>query len=212
MTKKSVQKEPKKIMSHEKIYQIMQWMPVAVAALFFLKNVISGDRGAMIAIGVILAVFIGIVVFVRVKNVSLYAREFTLALTLPVLVASISLYSGASYSDDFSLFLAVIALTGVYLEPKFTKVQIVEIDLLLVLMYVIHPEKAGGWSQYILCVVVFTLAACLNYVLIKRGQGFIRMQQRVIQIHDHSLDGRRMFHFYSSSFFSAFRASTTMSL
>ena len=175
--KKANQKEPKKIMSHEKIYQIMQWMPVAVAGLFFLKNVISGDKGAMLAIGVILAVFIGIIVFVRVRNVSLYVREFTLALALPVLVASISLYSGASYSDDFSLFLAVIALTGVYLEPVFTKVQIVECDLLLVLMYLVHPEKAGGLSQYILCVVVFTLAACLNYVLIKRGQGFIRMSE-----------------------------------
>lgn len=177
MMKKTNQKEPKKIMSHEKIYQIMQWMPVAVAGLFFLKNVIGGDKGAMVAIGVILAAFIGIVVFVRVRKVSLYAKEFTLALTLPVLVASISLYSGASYSDDFSLFLAVIALTGVYLEPKFTQMQIVEIDLLLVIMYLVHPEKAGGLSQYILCVVVFTLAACLNYILIKRGQGFIRMSE-----------------------------------
>lgn len=168
-------KETKKIMSHERIYRIMQWMPVAVAGLFFLKNVISGDVGAMIAIGVVLAVFLGVVVFVRVRKVSLYTKEFTLALALPVLVASISLYSGASYSDDFSLFLAVIALTGVYLEPKFTKVQIVECDLLLAIMYLVHPEKAGELSQYILCVVVFTLAACLNYVLIKRGQGFIRM-------------------------------------
>ena len=177
MMKGKEQKEPKKIMSHEKIYQIMQWMPVAVAGLFFLKNVIGGDVGAMIAIGVILAVFIGIVIFVRVRKVSLYAKEFTLALALPVLVASISLYSGASYSDDFSLFLAVIALTGVYLEPKFTRAQIVETDLLLVLMYLVHPEKAGDLSQYILCVVVFTLAACLDYILIKRGQGFIRMSE-----------------------------------
>jgi len=175
--KKAKQNETKKIMSHEKIYQIMQWMPVAVAGLFFLKNVIGGDKSAMLAIGVILAAFIGIVVFVRARNVNLYVREFTLALALPVLVASISLYSGASYSDDFSLFLAVIALTGVYLEPTFTKVQIVECDFLLALMYLVHPEKAGGLSQYILCVVVFTLAACLNYVLIKRGQGFIRMSE-----------------------------------
>ena len=177
MKDNNTQKAAKQIMSHEKIYQIMQWLPIFVSGVFFLKNVIAGDGAAMLAIGVVVAVFIAIIVIVRVKETSLYVKEFTLALALPVVVCSISLFSGASYSDDFALYLAVIALTGVYLEPKFTRAQIVLSDILLVVMYAVHPEKAGEKSQYILCVVVFTLAACMNYILIKRGQGFIRMSE-----------------------------------
>lgn len=167
------QKGRKEIMSHEKIYRIMQWLPIVVAGLFFLINAIKGNGEAVVAIGVILAAFVGVLVFVRVRKISLYVREFVVSMALPVLVFAISLYSGASYSDDFCLHLAVIAITGLYLEPKFTKVQIVFADILLVLMYLIHPEKAESQSQYILCMVVFTLAAVLDYLLIKRGRGFI---------------------------------------
>lgn len=166
-----------KVISHESIYRIMQWLPVVVAALFFLKNVAEGNTAAMITIGVCLLVFIGVLIFVRVRKLSLYAREFVLAIALPILVFMISLYSGASYSDDFSLFLAIIGLTGLYLETRFTLVQIVEADILLVIMYIMHPEKAESQSQYILCMTVFTLAAVLLYMVIKRGRAFIEIGQ-----------------------------------
>lgn len=166
MSKK--QKDTKKILSHESIYKIMQWLPVAVASLFFLKNIGSGDAVALITIGVTLAAFIGMLVVVKVRNVSLYAREFTLAIALPLLVFIISLNSGASYSDDFSLFLAVMALTGLYLEPQFTKIQIVLIDVLLLIMYFAHPEKVESTSQFILCVAVFNFAAILFQQVIKQ--------------------------------------------
>ena len=169
------QKNTKKILSHESIYKIMQWLPVAVASLFFLKNIGSGDAAALVTIGVTLAVFVGMLVFVKVRKVSLYIREFTLAIALPFLVFIISLNSGASYSDDFSLFLAVMALTGLYLEPQFTKIQIVIVDILLVIMYMVHPEKAGDTSQFILCVAVFNFAAVLFQMVIKRGRAFIEI-------------------------------------
>ena len=175
MLKKNKGKE--KTISHEAIYKIMQWLPVIVAALFFLKNVSEKNTVAMTAIGICLVIFVGMLVFVRVRKLSLYIREFVLAMALPILVFMISLFSGASYSDDFSLFLAVIGLTGLYLEPLFTKAQIVLVDILLVVMYILHPEKAESQSQYILCMVVFTLAAVLFQMVIKRGRAFIEIGQ-----------------------------------
>ena len=167
----------KKVLSHEKIYKIMEWLPVVVSGAFFLKNVSEKNTSAMIAIGIILAIFVSILIFVRVRKVSLYVREYILAVALPILVFSISLYSGASYSDDFSLFLAVIGMTGLYLEPKFTRTQFILVDICLIAMYIIHPEKAESLSQYILCTVVFTLAAVLFYMVIKRGRAFIEISQ-----------------------------------
>ena len=67
----------------------------------------------MIVIGLCLAVFIGLTVFSQKKNLDLYKREFILVVALPTLVFLISLFSGASYSDDFPLFLAVIAIVPI---------------------------------------------------------------------------------------------------
>lgn len=170
-------KKNKKMLTHEKIYKIMQWLPVVVASVFFLINALKGNTSAMIAIGICLAVFIGVFVTINVKKVSLYKKEYVLAVALPTLVFIISLYSGASYSDDFPLYLAVLAMTGMFLEPQFTKMQVLLVDIFLVLMYVVHPEKSGGLSQYILCGACFTLAAILFYQVIKRGRGFIEISQ-----------------------------------
>ena len=167
----------KKIMSHEEIYKIMQWLPVFVASVFFLINLIKLNTAAMLVIGTCLVALIATFIFTKKKNVSLYNREFIVSFSLPILVFLISLFSGASYSDDFPLFIGVIALTGLYLEPKFTRMQIVLVDILLVVMYLIHPEKSGGLSQYILCMVCFTLATVLIYLLIKRGRAFIEISQ-----------------------------------
>ena len=39
----------------------------------------------------------------------------------------------------------------------------------------IHPEKAGGLSQYILCMACYILASVLYIQVIKRGRAFIEM-------------------------------------
>lgn len=171
------QKESKKPMSHETIFKIMQWLPIVVSAVFFIKNLSAGNTAAMVTIGVCLAVFGVLLVVMKVRNVRLYTREYALAVALPILVFVISLNSGASYSDDFPLFLAVIALTGMYLEPAFTRTQFVLVDIFLVIMYLVHPEKAESLGQYILCAAVFTLAAVLFYLVIKRGRAFIEISE-----------------------------------
>lgn len=174
---REMQKQTKKMMSHESIYKIMQWLPLLVSGLFFLKNVVAGNTTAMVTIGICLTVLVTIMVLIKVRNVSLYMREYIMSIALLFLIFVISLNSGASYSDDFSLFLAVIGLSGMYLEPQFTKLQVIVADVLLVIMYLLHPEKAESQSQYILCVVVFTLAASLFYLVIKRGRAFIEMSE-----------------------------------
>ena len=169
------QTKEKQMMTPEKIYKIMQWLPVAVASIFFLINVIKGNTPAIIVIGLCLLAFIGVSVVSNKRNLDLYKKEYILAIALPTLVFMISLFSGASYSDDFPLFLAVIAMTGMFLEPQFTRTQMVLVDVYLVIMYIIHPEKSGGLSQYILCAACFTLAAALYYQVIKRGRAFIQI-------------------------------------
>lgn len=171
------QRSKGKMMSHEEIYKIMQWLPVVVASAFFLINLIKGNGPALAVIGLCLALLIAIFVITKKREVSLYKRELIMSISLPVLVFVISLFSGASYSDDFPLFIAVIAMSGMYLEPQFTRIQIILVDTFLVIMYLVHPEKSGGLSQYILCGVCFTIATILIYQLIKRGRAFIEVSQ-----------------------------------
>lgn len=185
------QKKEKQMMTPEKIYRIMQWLPVAVSSIFFLINTLKGNTSAMIAIGICLVVFIGISVISNRRNLDLYVKEYILAVALPTLVFMISLFSGASYSDDFPLFLAVIAMTGMFLEPKFTRTQMVLVDVFLVIMYLVHPEKSGGLSQYILCAACFTLAAALYYQVIKRGRAFIEISDKRAQESEALLDSIR---------------------
>lgn len=184
-------KDSKKMLTHESIYKIMQRLPVGVASIFFLINLIKGNVSAMIAIGICLIAFISVFAVVKVRKVSIYKKELVTAIALPVLVFVISLFSGASYSDDFPLFLAVIAMTGLYLEPQFTRIQLVLVDVFLVIMYVIHPEKAGELSQYILCAVCFTLAAALFYQVIRRGRAFIEISQERAEESGQLLDSIR---------------------
>lgn len=165
----------KKPISYDTIFKIMRGVTVGAASAFLILNVIKKNMPAVIVIGLCLVLFVGSSLVLKKNNVAESKRQFVLAVSLCFLVFIISMFSGASYSDDFSLFLAVIGMTGLYLEPKFTKVQIVVIDILLVIMYFVHPEKAGERSQFILCYVVFTLAAILFYQTIKRGRAFIEI-------------------------------------
>ena len=186
-----VQKKEKQMMTPEKIYKIMQWLPVGVASIFFLINVVKGNTPAIIVIGLCLVVFIGISVISNKRDLDLYKKEYILAIALPTLVFMISLFSGASYSDDFPLFLAVIAMTGMFLEPQFTRTQMILVDVYLVIMYIVHPEKSGGLSQYILCAACFTLAAGLYYQVIKRGRAFIEISEKRARESEALLDSVR---------------------
>ena len=171
-TKEKVTKKP---IEPEKIVKVIQYLPLAVAAIFLLINILRGNVPGIICISICELLFAGMVVLIKVKNPSLKIQEFILSFALPLLIFMISLFSGASYSDDFTLYLAVIAVVGLFLEPSFTKIQIIVVDVLLLLMWAIHPEKAGATGQYILCYACYNLAAWLYYNVVKRGQAFIAL-------------------------------------
>ena len=111
-------------------------------------------------------------------NIAPKIQQLVLCLSIVLLVFCISLNSGNYYSDDFPLYLAVIALSGLYLVPKYTLIQAALIDVLLITAYFIHPEKADPFSQYIMCVVILTICAFCFYMVINRGRSYIRLGEQ----------------------------------
>ena len=173
-TKKNAPRSP---ISQERIFLITMILTVVVAAVFLVRNLISGNMQSVIIIAACLVVFAAAVLIMRKLNVAATKQMMLLCILLVVLVLLISLSSGSYYSDDFPLYLALIALTGLYLEPKCSLIQIIAIDVALVVMYVVHPEKAESLSQYIMCFALFNVAAVLNYMVIRRGRAYIEISE-----------------------------------
>lgn len=167
----------KKPIEPEKIVKVIQYLPLFVSAIFLVINIIKGNIPGIICISICELLFGGMVFLIKNKKPSLRVQELLLSFSLPMLIFMISLFSGASYSDDFTLYLAVIAIVGMFLESSFTRIQIIMADILLILMWIIHPEKAGETSQYLLCYGCFNLAAWLYYNVVKRGQAYIYISE-----------------------------------
>ena len=168
----------KKPMAEDKIFKYMMTAVFLVAALFFVKNIISKAWSGAIVIGICLVVFSGAIFLMKKMKVAQKIQQLVLCLSIVLLVFCISLNSGNYYSDDFPLYLAVIALSGLYLVPKYTLIQAALIDVLLIVAYFIHPEKADPFSQYIMCVVILTICAFCFYMVINRGRSYIRLGER----------------------------------
>lgn len=169
------QKKEKAPMSKQAIYRLMLILVFGVASVFFLKNIISKNVPAIIVIGICLAVF-AVAVFVMHKaKTRPVIKQLFVSLAIMGVIFMISMFSGESLSDDFLLYMAVLGLSGMFLMPKLTLIQIIVADILLVLLAVLQPDKAGAKGQYILCLAVFTLAAIILYLVIKRGRAYIAM-------------------------------------
>lgn len=165
----------KKPASEKTIFKNMMTMVFSVGIVFFIKNLLSKSSSGATAVGVCLAIF-AIVIFILKKiNAKQTTQQFAICIGITFLVFCISLNSGNFYSDDFPLYLAVIALSGLYLVPKYTIMQMILIDILLALAYIIHPEKADPLSQYIMCMGIFTVASFSFYMVIKRGRAYIEI-------------------------------------
>ncbi|MGN1147063.1 MAG: methyl-accepting chemotaxis protein [Lachnospiraceae bacterium] len=165
-------KEP---ISKEQIYKTMLGVTYAVSAVFLLKNLITREFVTALIIGLLLVAF-GVVLFVMSRrNAAEEKQQLFVCLSLHILIFIISLFSGESFSDDFLIHLAAIGLAGLYLRPRQTALQTILSFVLLIVQSFICPEKMGGIGQYILCLAVYTLAAILIYLTIKRGRAFIMM-------------------------------------
>lgn len=168
-------KKFKKPIKEEAIYKLMLVITFGVAGVFFLKNIISWDLGGLIAIGgCLLALGLALLIMKLIK-LEQHKKQLSVCIMLMFVVFIISLFSGEFYSDDFPLYLAVIALSGVYLEPVVTIIQAVLVNVLLAVQYIIHPGKADPLSQFIMCMVLTTLTAVIFLQVIKRGRSFIQI-------------------------------------
>lgn len=169
---KKVEKKP---VSEDIIFRNMMITVFAVAALFFLKNIIGKTWQGALIIGVCLIVFAAAVFLMKKFHVNQNKQQLALCIGIVFLVFCISINSGAFYSDDFPLYLAVIGISGLYLVPKYTIIQTILIDIILVISYILHPEKADPLSQYIMCVVILTVCAFTFYMVINRGRSYIEL-------------------------------------
>lgn len=159
--------------TQEKIFKFMFFLTIAVSAIFFLKNLLGGAIPEAMMIGGTIAVFGLLFVVLILRKAKETTKQFMLAISLMILIFIIALNSGGYFSDDFIMFLAVIALTGLYLEPKYSIVQLIMATCFLAIMYVLHPEKADPLPQYIQCLGEFVLTGILFIQTIKRGRAFI---------------------------------------
>ncbi len=169
------QKKEKTPISPEVIYKRMLIVVFAVTGVFLAKNIIGKNVTAMIVIGLCLVAFtVALFVLKRMNTVDSIKYTFA-SMAIILLIFIISLFSGASNSDDFLLFLSAICLCGMFLIPKLTMLQIIAADVFLILQAVIRPETIGTTGQFLLCVAAFNLAAILIYNVIKRGRCYISM-------------------------------------
>ena len=163
--------------SEQKIFRIMLWIVFPVCGVFLLKNVIGGNLTGIVTVGITVVVFCVALILMRVLKVSAEYQQLAAAIGLTLVEFVISLNSGSYYSDDFPLLLAIIAMTALYFKPKYTVIQLAVCDVLLILLYIIHPEKAESLSQYIMCAAIFNLAAFLIFLTIKRGRSYIAISE-----------------------------------
>lgn len=170
-------KKMKAPMSNKSIYRLMLVLVYIVAPVYLIKNLIGGVASGAITIGICLAVFAVAATAMHFLKTKDSTKQTVVALSLVLLVFLISLNSGAYYSDDYCLYIAVLALSGLYFNRNITKVQSAIVPILLVIQYIIHPEKAESLSQFIMCVVIFMLAAFLICLLVTRGQAFIYISE-----------------------------------
>lgn len=171
---KKVIKEP---ISKDTILKVMLYVTYIVAAVFLLKNILGKSLVGAVVIGISLAVFTVILLVMRSSHAKIEAQQFVVSMSLVFLVFIISINSGAYYSDDFPLYLAVIGLTGLYLRPRYTLIQGILAGILLIVQYVIHPEKVESTGQFFLCLGMFILASAMFYMAIQRGRAFIQRSQ-----------------------------------
>lgn len=172
-----IQKREKEPISNEKIFQIMLIVTYLVSGVFMLKNVLGSEWTGATVIGICMGVFTLMLAILKLTHAKAELAQFMVVICLVFLVFIISMYSGDYYSDDFCLYVAIIALTGLYMRPRYTIIQTILIDVLLMVQYYFHPEKAEEFSQFLLCMGTFTLAAIMFFLAISRGRAFINISR-----------------------------------
>lgn len=166
-----------KPISEDVMYKLMMIITFSVTTFFILKNVVSKSIPGTLITTVCLIVFTLITFIMKKMKVDKSKQQFAICICIIFLCFIISLFSGNYYSDDFPLYLAIVGLSGIYLRPHYTIIQVVLIDILLIAQYLIHPEKADPLSQYLMCMGILTIGIYTNYLTIKQGRAYIDLAQ-----------------------------------
>ena len=174
------QKNSKKPISEDTIFKVMMIITFAVSAIFLIKNLIGKAVQGTIAITICLLVFSAIVFIMKKMQLEKSKQQFAICICIIFLVFVISLFSGSYYSDDFPLYLAIIGLSGIYLRPKYTIIQVILIDILLMAQYMLHPEKADPLPQFLMCGAILTIGVYTFYLTIKQGRAYIDLAQETV--------------------------------
>ncbi len=172
---KGVAEFKKKPITQETIYKIMCYVTLSVGSVFFLKNLFGGSLKGILFIGGSMLAFAITCYLLKVKKASYRTSQLTVSVAIMVVIFFVSLNSGNYFSDDFIMYLALICMTGLYLEPQYSTVQVVVASVVLLVMYVLHPEKADPLGQYLQCLGEFILAGVLLIQIIIRGRTFIEI-------------------------------------
>ena len=156
-----------------KIYKFMNMITVIVSAVFLLKNVIAQTWPGAIAIAVCLAVYFLVIFIIQKQNIDAEKRQLIVSCALMVVICIVSLFSGESYSDDFLLYLSAVGLAGLYLRPRYPQIMLGLGNVLLLIQYLIAPQKAGSIGQFILCVLLYNLGGTIFSMVVARGRFYI---------------------------------------
>lgn len=167
------QSKAKSPLSREAIYRIMVSLSYIVSAFFLIKDLAGGEMMGAVLIVACMAAFSLVLLAMKVLKFSKDRKRFVVSIGLIVLIFFISLGSGNYYSDDYAMYLAALGLTGLYLRPKYTAWQLVASTILMVLQFIIFPQKADPLGQFIMCMLTFVLAGSMIYLCIHRGHQFI---------------------------------------
>ncbi|MBR4027588.1 MAG: hypothetical protein IKJ01_08590, partial [Lachnospiraceae bacterium] len=163
----------KKQVSESSIYRFMIAITLGVGSIFLIKNLLSGEPSSLFAISGVLGTFCIVLFLMKKFHVSQHIQYLVSSAGLMFVICVISIFSGDSFSDDFLLYLSAIALSGLYLQPLYPRVQLILADILLVFQSFCAPHKVGKMSQFILCAAVFNLAGFLFTLLVQRGHFYI---------------------------------------
>lgn len=110
-------------MSNEKINKILTLVSISAGGIFIIKNLINKAYKDAILIGVGLFIFALLIFILGKLKVKKETQQLIVCIFIIFLVFTISINSGKFYSDDFPLYLAVIGLSGLYMRPLYTIIQ-----------------------------------------------------------------------------------------
>lgn len=191
MVREATVKQPREPISEKTVYRIMVGMTFAVGGIFLLKDLVVKDLGGAKVICIVFGILLAVLLSLKLLHVKQEICNFLVSIFVLFVVFIVSLNSGEYYSDDYALYLATFALAGHYLRPHITVAQIFVADILLYLQYRIHPEKADEPSQFIMCMVTFTLAGIMILLVIRRGHAFIGLGKKRADEAESLLDSMR---------------------